>query len=87
MARSELISKWMIIHSEFLFYSFLFLLENNEIPTADAGPDQFIYLPTRSCVIDGRKSHDDEYIESYKWTRNGLSPAAGVNFTKVDFKV
>ena len=72
----------MIMFFEFTFYSFIFLLEHNKAPTADAGPDQFIYLPVRSCIIDGRKSHDDEYIESYKWTRNGVSPAAGVNFIK-----
>ena len=45
-----------------------------------------VYLPTRDVVVDGTKSHDDEIIEKFKWTRAGLSPAAGVVMNGSDTK-
>lgn len=42
-------------------------------------PQQVIYLPSRSAVLDGSKSKDDEIIVGYHWTRAGSSPAAGVS--------
>lgn len=50
---------------------------HNDSPVADAGKDQVLYLPARTITIDGGKSHDDGLIDSYVWTRAGLSPAAG----------
>ena len=47
-------------------------------------PEVTIYLPTRDVVVDGSKSHDDEIIEKFMWTRAGLSPAAGVVVNKSD---
>jgi len=51
--------------------------DHNEKPKAVTGPDQVINLPTRFCVIDGSKSTDDEFVETYSWARAGSSPAAG----------
>lgn len=60
---------------KFLFY---FCLDHNDPPVAVAGKDQVIYLPMRSTIVDGSMSHDDEFIETFHWTRTGVSPAAGV---------
>ncbi|XP_057309801.1 dyslexia-associated protein KIAA0319-like protein isoform X2 [Hydractinia symbiolongicarpus] len=51
--------------------------DHNEPPTAVVNPQQVIYLPSRSAVLDGSKSKDDEIIVGYHWTRAGSSPAAG----------
>ena len=60
-------------------YSFSFSIDHNDPPTAVAGKDQTVYLPSRTISIDGSKSHDDGLIDAFKWIRTGLSPAAGVN--------
>lgn len=52
--------------------------DHNEHPVAIAGRPVTIFLPGRSVTLDGSKSHDDELIDQYLWTRAGLSPAAGV---------
>ncbi|XP_066919277.1 dyslexia-associated protein KIAA0319-like protein isoform X1 [Clytia hemisphaerica] len=50
---------------------------HNDPPIAVAGQDHVVYLPSRTVSIDGSKSHDDGLIDAFKWTRAGLSPAAG----------
>lgn len=59
---------------------------DNKNPIAVAGNDVVVYLPTRSVLLDGSKSHDDEIILSYCWTRAGLSPAAGVVINNSDHR-
>ncbi|WKX76123.1 PKD domain-containing protein [Zobellia laminariae] len=44
----------------------------NIAPTANAGPNQNITLPTNSVTLDGSDSEDlDGSIKSYKWTKVG----------------
>jgi Tol biopolymer transport system component len=44
--------------------------ENNKPPTANAGADQIITLPTNSVTIDGSGSTDqDNNITTYTWTK------------------
>jgi K319L-like, PKD domain/Kelch motif len=44
--------------------------ETNKLPTANAGLDQIITLPTDSVVLDGRSSSDpDGRISSYLWSK------------------
>lgn len=61
-----------------LFNIFCLFSDHNDPPVAAAGKDQVIYLPMRSTTVDGSLSHDDEFIKSFQWVRNGVSPAAGV---------
>lgn len=41
----------------------------NQAPTADAGAEQEISLPTNFVVLDGSKSKDDQGITKYNWTQ------------------
>jgi hypothetical protein len=44
--------------------------ENNKPPTAIAGPDQVITLPTDSILLDGKSSSDpDGTISDWLWTK------------------
>ena len=44
--------------------------ENNKSPTAVAGPDQVITLPTDSVSLDGSGSNDpDGTISNWLWTK------------------
>ncbi|KAM4027057.1 dyslexia-associated protein KIAA0319 homolog [Anomaloglossus baeobatrachus] len=49
----------------------------NNPPKANAGGTHVLVLPNSSISLDGSKSVDDQGIASYKWTRDGQSPAAG----------
>ena len=55
------------------------LKASNVPPKADAGKDQVIILPSSFIKLDGSKSSDDKGIETYAWTRDVSSPAAGEN--------
>lgn len=53
------------------------LLAVDAPPTANAGEDQYIQLPTDTVVLDGSKSNDDIKIMAYLWAltsgnRDGL---------------
>lgn len=52
------------------------LPDPNIPPTADAGPDQSITLPTNSVTITGSGTDPDGNITAYQWTKVG-GPAAG----------
>jgi hypothetical protein len=43
----------------------------NEPPTADAGPDRLLKLPTNSIVLSGAGRDTDGTITSYQWTQYG----------------
>ncbi|MGM0581491.1 MAG: PKD domain-containing protein [Bacteroidota bacterium] len=43
--------------------------ESNQRPIVDAGPDQFIVLPTNQVVLYGTASDPDGEIVSYVWTK------------------
>ncbi|KAM3928442.1 dyslexia-associated protein KIAA0319 homolog [Leptodactylus fuscus] len=49
----------------------------NSPPKANAGGSHVLVLPNNSILLNGSKSDDDQGIVSYKWTRDGQSPAAG----------
>ncbi len=54
---------------------------DNKPPTANAGPDQTITLPTDSILLDGSSSSDpDGMISSYLWTK--ISGPASFNVVK-----
>jgi len=54
---------------------------DNKAPRANAGPNQYIYLPTNSTILDGSKSLDQENnITSYMW-RNIAGPSSFVIMT------
>src|SRR6476661_8128938 len=51
---------------------------SNKFPIANAGPDQTLYLPKDSIVLDAANSNDpDGIIAKYLWTKVS-GPAAGV---------
>ena len=55
--------------------------KNNKPPSAVAGPDQVITLPTDSVLLDGRTSSDpDGRIVSYGWIK--ISGPASLNIIK-----
>src|ERR1019366_7504969 len=47
-------------------------------PTADAGPDQIITLPTNSVTVSGSGTDIDGTITGYQWTK--ISGPASFNF-------
>ncbi|KAG8571510.1 hypothetical protein GDO81_011674 [Engystomops pustulosus] len=49
----------------------------NSPPKANAGGTHHLVLPSSSISLDGSKSVDDQGIVSYRWTKDGQSPAAG----------
>lgn len=62
-----------------LLVTFLcFILDINQPPVANAGPDVIVHLPNRAAELDGSKSIDDHGITKYIWRRDPKSPAAGV---------
>ena len=52
------------------------LPDPNIPPTADAGPDQTITLPTNNVILSGSGNDPDGNITAYQWTKIG-GPAAG----------
>jgi hypothetical protein len=48
---------------------------------ANAGPDQYIYYPTKTCILNGSNSHvlDDNQIIRWQWSKSELSPSIGVS--------
>ena len=63
--------------------------ERNQPPTANAGPDKVITLPTDSVLLNGSGSSDpDGNISSYIWTKiAGPAPCNIVNATAVQTQV
>jgi hypothetical protein len=61
----------------------------NRSPVANAGPDQVIFLPSNSTLLDGMASTDpDNNIISYKWSKiAGPSPGVIVSNTSVQTQV
>lgn len=57
------------------FDNVLVKVEPNEIPVADAGPNQIIVAPTSSVVLAGNGTDIDGTIVSYSWTQYGGLPA------------
>lgn len=57
------------------FDNVLVKVEPNEIPVADAGPNQIIVAPTSSVVLAGKGTDIDGEIVSYAWTQYGGLPA------------
>ncbi|CAI9721075.1 dyslexia-associated KIAA0319 isoform X2 [Octopus vulgaris] len=51
--------------------------KENKAPMADAGGDKVIQLPKLIVLLDGSRSHDDQKIVRYQWTRDPSSLAAG----------
>ncbi|XP_030751271.1 dyslexia-associated protein KIAA0319 homolog [Sitophilus oryzae] len=49
----------------------------NEKPTADAGPDITVELPLNGLTINGSNSKDDWEIVKWQWTRDDKSLAVG----------
>lgn len=49
---------------------FTFHSENNKPPVADAGPEKELTLPMDHTTLYGNKSHDDQKIATYQWTKN-----------------
>ncbi|KAM9384150.1 dyslexia-associated protein KIAA0319-like protein [Pholidichthys leucotaenia] len=59
--------------------------ENNKPPEADAGPEKELTLPIDQTTLDGRKSHDDQKIATYHWTKT--SGPDGVKIENADSAV
>jgi K319L-like, PKD domain len=54
--------------------------ENNKLPTAIAGPDQVITLPTDSISLDGSASNDpDGMISEWLWSK--IAGPASLNYS------
>ncbi|MBN3314362.1 K0319 protein, partial [Atractosteus spatula] len=51
--------------------------EKNAPPVARAGGSHVLVLPNNSVILDGSASTDDQGIVSYRWVRDGQSPASG----------
>lgn len=47
----------------------LIVAGGNQTPTADAGADQVLYLPTTSTTLSGSGSDNDGTISSYQWVK------------------
>ncbi|HEU4471297.1 MAG TPA: T9SS type A sorting domain-containing protein [Flavisolibacter sp.] len=54
----------------------------NQAPTADAGSDQSITLPTSSVTLSGSGADSDGSIASYQWTR--ISGPTSFNFSNAN---
>jgi gliding motility-associated-like protein len=54
------------------------VIQTNQAPVANAGPDQTLTLPTNSVAINGAGSDSDGSISSYSWSQNS-GPAATLN--------
>lgn len=59
--------------------------ENNKPPVADAGPEKELTLPMDHTTLYGNKSHDDQKIATYQWTKN--SGPDGVKIENADTAV
>lgn len=55
----------------------LILIDGNEKPKADAGGDHSVSLPLKWITLNGSGSTDDLGIQSWLWTREPESLAAG----------
>lgn len=59
------------------FQLYTFILDKNQKPTANAGPDLEFELPRNVIYINGSASKDDWAIVKWKWTRDEKSLALG----------
>ncbi|XP_065326618.1 dyslexia-associated protein KIAA0319-like protein [Pelmatolapia mariae] len=59
--------------------------ENNKPPVADAGPEKELTLPMDHTTLYGNKSHDDQKIATYHWTKT--SGPDGVKIENADSAV
>lgn len=59
--------------------------ENNKPPVADAGPEKELTLPMDHTTLYGNKSHDDQKIDTYHWTKT--SGPDGVKIENADSAV
>lgn len=55
----------------------MFFKDENQKPTANAGPDLVVELPVNGVVINGSESKDDWEIVKWQWTRDDKSLAVG----------
>ena len=60
------------------------LKEENEKPKANAGGDLSVSLPLKWIILNGSSSTDDLGIESWLWTREPESLAAGAIIANSD---
>ena len=68
-----------------LFLNFIFFYaEENEKPKANAGGDQSVSLPLKWIILNGSASTDDLGIQSWLWTREPESLAAGAIIANSD---
>ena len=51
----------------------------NQSPTANAGPDQTIALPTNTVTLNGTGSDPDGTVMSYSWSQISGSSSAGIS--------
>ncbi len=63
---------------------FFFLTEENQRPKANAGGDQSVSLPLKWIILNGSASTDDLGIQSWLWTREPESLAAGAIIANSD---
>lgn len=68
-----------INHNLFFFFS-----GENEKPKANAGGDQSVSLPLKWVILNGSSSTDDQGIQSWLWTREPESLAAGAIIANSD---
>lgn len=61
-----------------------FYSEENEKPKANAGGDQSVSLPLKWIILNGSASTDDLGIQSWLWTREPESLAAGAIIANSD---
>lgn len=59
-------------------------LGENEKPKANAGGDQSVSLPLKWIILNGSSSTDDQGIQSWLWTREPESLAAGAIIANSD---
>lgn len=61
----------------FVTQFYLFLLDKNAAPKANAGGDQTLIMPVTMVGLNGSKSTDDLKIAKWQWTRQATGLAAG----------
>ena len=68
----------------FFLLMFCFYTEENQKPKANAGGDQSVSLPLKWIILNGSASIDDLGIQSWLWTREPESLAAGAIIANSD---
>jgi len=63
------------------FFEILPAPPSNQAPTANAGPDQAITLPTNSVVLNGSGTDPDGTVISYHWSQIAGPSSASLNST------